>query len=346
MLLGFVREKVMNQVRRRQFLIAAGARLAAPLAVGLLAPHFPSIAQPQSRIPRIGFLSPGARNFETYQAFLRGMRELGYIEGKNVLIEARFADGKLERLPLLAEELVKSRIDLLVAGSTPGVRAARRATETVPIVMVAVGDPVGSGFVASLPRPGGNVTGHAILTQDTSTKLLEILKDAMPKLSRITALINSGNPNHAIAVKNIQEAGGKLNVRVAVAAVQAAHEIEAIFAAAAREQQDAVVVPADPLFTVQRREIADFALRHKLPTAFSQSTNVDAGGLLSYGASIADSFRRGAYFVDRIIKGAKPRELPVEQVTTLEFVINLKTAKALGLKIPPAVLARAERVID
>ena len=328
----------MCHFRRRQFLIVAGALLAAA--------HLPCIAQPQSRIPRIGFLSPGALDSLNYQEFLRGMRVLGYVDGKNIVMEARHADGKLDRLPVLAEDLLRSKIDIMVAASTPGVRAARRASDVIPIVMVAVGDPVGSGFVKSLSRPGGNITGHSILTQDTAPKLLELVRDAMPKASRITALVNSDNPNHTIVLKNIRNTGEKLNLRVSVAAVRVAADLEGVFAAAAREGESAVVVPADPLFNTQAHEIANFALRHKLPTAFSQSRNVEAGGLLSYGASIADSFRRGAAYVDRIIKGAKPGELPVEQVTIFETVINLKTAKALGLTIPQSLLLRADRVIE
>ncbi len=274
------------------------------------------------------------------------MRALGYVDGKSIVIEVRAANGKFDLLPTLVDELLRLKIDILVAASTPGVHAAKRASGVIPIVMVAVGDPIGSGFVASLSRPGGNVTGHSILTQDTAPKLLELVRHVIPEASRITAMVNSDNQNHGIVLKNIQKAAEQLNISVSVAAVRAASEIEGVFAAAAHERQSAVVVPADPLFNLQAHEIANIALRHKTPTAFSQSSNADAGGLLSYGASIADSFRRGAAYVDKIIKGAKPSELPVEQVTLLETVINLKTAKLLGLKIPQSVLLRADRVIE
>ena len=274
------------------------------------------------------------------------MRALGYIDGKNMVMEVRYADGKLNRLPLLADELLRLKIDIILTASTPGVHAARRASEVIPIIMVAVGDPVGNGLVASLSRPGGNITGHSILTQGTAPKLLELVRDAVPKVSRITAMVSSDNPNHNIVLREILNAAEKLKVSVSVASVRAAAEFEGVFATAARERQSAVVVPADALFAVYAQEIASLALRHKLPTAFSQSSNVDAGGLLSYGASTADSFRRGAAYVDKIIKGAKPGELPVEQVTIFETVINFKTAKALGLTIPPSILLRADRVIE
>ena len=336
----------MSHFQRRRLFVVAGAHLVGLLGLSVLATPLPCFAQAQSRVPRVGFLSPGRANLPYFQEFVRGMRALGYVDGKNIVIEIRYADGKLDRLPTLADELLRLKIDILVAGSTPGVRAARRASGVVPIVMVAVGDPVGSGFVANLSRPGGNITGHSILTQDTAPKLLELVRDALPRASRITAMVNSDNQIHSIVLKNIQNAAEQLNMSVSVAAVRAATELEGVFAAAAHERQSAVVVPADPLFNVQAHEIANFALRYKLPTAFSQSSNVDAGGLLSYGASIADSFRRGAAYVDKIIKGAKPGELPVEQVTIFETVINLKTAKALGLKIPQSVLLRADRVIE
>jgi len=336
----------MSHIQRRRLFVVAGAHLVGLLGLSALATPLPCFAQPRSRIPRIGFLSPGARDSLNYREFVRGMHALGYVDGKNIVIELRHANGKLDRLPTLADELLRLKIDILVAASTPGVRAARRASGVIPIVMVAVGDPVGSGFVASLSRPGGNITGHSILTQDTAPKLLELVGDAMPKASRITAMVNSDNQNHSIVLKNIQNAAEQLTMSVSVAAVRAAAELEGVFATAARERQSAVVVPADPLFNLQAHEIANFALRYKLPTGFSQSGNVDAGGLLSYGASTADSFRRGAAYVDKIIKGAKPSELPVEQVTIFETVINLKTAKALGLKIPQSALLRADRVIE
>jgi putative ABC transport system substrate-binding protein len=336
----------MSHFQRRRFLAVTGARLVGLLGVSSLATPLSCLAQAQSRAPRVGFLIPGSANSPYFQEFVRGMRALGYVDGKNIVIEFRYADGKLDRLPTLADELLKLKIDILVAASTQGVRTAKRASGVIPIVMVGVGDPVGSGLVASLSRPGGNITGHSVLTEDTAPKLLEFVRDAIPGASRITAMVNSGNQNHRLALKNIQKAAEQLNMSVSVAAVRAATELEGVFAAAAHQRQDAVVVPADPLFNVQAHEIANYALRHRLPTAFTQSDNVDAGGLLSYGVSIADSFRRGAAYVDKIIKGAKPGELPVEQATLFETVVNLRTAKALGLKIPPSMLLRADRVIE
>ena len=344
--IGLLREDAMSHFQRRRLLVVMGAHLVGLLGLSSLATPLSCFAQARSSVPRVGFLSPSNANSSYFQEFVLAMRALGYVDGKNIVIELRSANGKLDHLPTLADELLRLKIDILVAASTPAAHAAKRASGVIPIVMVAVGDPVGSGFVTSLSRPGGNITGHSILTQDTAPKLLELVRDAIPSASRITAMLNFDNLIHRIVLKNIQNAAEQLNMSVSVAAVQSPAELEGVFATAAHERQSAVVVPADPLFNAQAREIANFALRYKLPTAFSLSSNVEAGGMLSYGASIADSFRRGATYVEKIIKGAKPGELPVEQVTVFETVINLKTAKALGIKIPQLVLLRADRVIE
>ena len=324
-------------MRRREF-----ARL---LSVAALWP-FASIAQPQRRIPLIGFLETLGRDSNLYREFLRGMQELGYVEGKNFAIEARFADGMLERLPALSEELARLKVDIIVTQGTPGVRAVRQAAAATPIVMVAVGDPVGSGFVNSLARPGGTITGLSNLATDVIPKLLEMLKAAVPKLSVVAVLVNPGNSQNADALKNIQAAARAMKIAILRNDVRSPEEIENAFTALVRQRPGAVIVAGDPLIRRQAAQIAELALRHKLPLAALNRVHAEAGGLLTYGANFDLSYRRAASYVDKILKGAKPADLPVEQPTTLELYINMKTARALGLKIPGALLARADRVIE
>ena len=324
-------------MRRREF-----ARL---LSVAALWP-FASSAQPQRRIPLIGFLETLGRDSDLYREFLRGMQELGYVEGKNFAIEARFADGMHERLPALAEELARLKADIIVAQSTPGVRAARQAAAATPIVMVAVGDPVGSGFVNSLARPGGTITGLSVLTTDLAPKLLEMLKEAVPKLSAIAVLVNPGNPQNADALKNIQTAAQTMNIAILRNDVRNPGDIESAFAALTRQRPGAVIAAGDPLIRRQATQIADLALRYKLPLAAQNRVHAEAGGLLTYGANFDLIYRGAASYVDKIIKGAKPADLPVEQPTKFELLINLKTAKAFGLTIPKSLLVRADEVIQ
>ena len=324
-------------MRRREF-----TRL---LSVAALWP-FASTAQPQRRIPLIGFLEPLGRDSDHYREFLRGMQELGYVEGKNFAIEARFADGMHERLPALAEELARLKVDVIVVQSTPGVRAVRQAAAATPIVMVAIGDPVRSGFVNSLSRPGGTITGLSVLTTDLAPKLLEMLKAAVPKLSVIAVLVNPGNPQNADALKNIQAAAQAMNIAILRNDVRNPGDIESAFAALTRQRPGAIIVSGDPFLRRQATQIAGLALRYKLPLAALGRVHAEAGGLLSYGPSLELSYRRAASYVDKILKGAKPADLPVEQPTTVELFINMKTAKALGLKIPGFLLARADRVIE
>ena len=297
-------------------------------------------------MPRIGFLDPGNRDSGLYGPFLGGMKELGYVERKNFAIEARFANGALERLPGLAKELADLKPDVILAQSTPGVRAVIATQTTAPIVMVAVGDPVGSGFVASLGRPGGNVTGMSILTSDVSPKLLEMLKTLIPKLARVAVLVNPANANSTVSLKNIQSAAQKMGLKILPVEAPVVGEIENAFAAIARQRPGAIVIPGDPLFRLNARQIAALALRYKLPLACTNIEIAEAGGLLSYGASLVDSYRRAATYVDKILKGAKPSDLPVEQSAKFELVINGKTAKALGIKIPQSLLITAEKVIE
>ena len=329
--------------RRKLLLVFGAAALAAPLAS--LVP-LAAFAQFQSKIPRIGFLEPGNRDSGLNAEFMRGMQELGYVEGKNITIEARFADGKLERLPALAKELADLKLSMLVVQSTPGVRAVVQTNTTTPIVMVAVGDPIGSGFVASLARPGGNITGMSILTSDISPKLLELLRAAVPKLSRVAVLVNPANANSTVSLKNIQAAARPMGITILPAEAPAASDIDNAFAAIVRQRPGAILIPGDALFRLQARQIAALALRHKLPLAGTNMEITEAGGLLSYGASMADSYRRAAAYVDKILKGAKPGELPVERSAKFETVLNRKTANVLAIKISNELLVRADRVIE
>lgn len=323
---------------RRTFLqIAAAAGLTAPLA---------AIAQTGKAPPVIAFLDPGARDSGIFGPFIAGMKERGYVEGRNFTLAARFADGKLDSLPALARELIDAKPALILAQSTPGVRAVIATKTTIPIVMVAVGDPVGSGFVASLGRPGGNVTGLSILTSDVSPKLLELLKTAMPKLARVAVLVNPVNSNSTVSLKNVQAAALPLDLKIFPFEASSAGDFDKVFAAIARQRPDALVIPGDPLFRLNAKSIAALCARHRLPTATTNSEIVDAGALMSYGASIAASYRGAAVYVDKILKGARPAELPVEQSARFELVINARAAAALGIKIPDSIRISAEKIIQ
>ena len=328
---------------RRRFVIALGLGALAPFAS--LAP-LAGFAQQPAKIPRVGFIEPLSKDSALYRAFLQGMRDLGYVEGRNLTMEARFADSKPERLPALADELVKLKVDIIVAMSTPAVYAAKQATTTIPIVMIAIADPVGSGFVANLARPGGNITGLSNVSADTSRQLLEMLKDAVPKLSRVAVMVNPANSSNGIQLKNINVVAPKMGVKILAVEARNAGEIESAFATMVRQRPDALIVVGDPTFRQQARQIADLALRHKLPTTSMNSALAEAGGLFGYGASISDTYRRAATYVDKILKGAKPGDLPVEQPTLFEFVFNKKTAKALGIKFSNTIQVQATRVIE
>ena len=274
------------------------------------------------------------------------MRELGWIEGKNVTFERRYAENRLERLPELAAELVQLNVDVIVAMGTLGPLAAKRATSIIPIVMPAAGDPLGSGLIASLARPGGNVTGMSLMVPDLGGKRLELLKELLPRLARVAVLWNAANPYAAIVFKETQAAGRTLAIEVQSLEVQSPDDFDGAFAAARSQPPDALIAVEDPLtFTYQKR-IADFAVHNQLPSLHGMKEFVAAGGLMSYGANIADLFRRAAAYVDKIFKGAKPADLPVQQPTKFDFVINLTTAKALGLTIPESFLLRADEVIE
>ena len=316
---------------------------------GALAAPLACFAQQQrSKVARIGLLE--AASASSYanrrEALIAGLRELGYVEGKNIIIEYRWAEGKYERLPGLAAELVQMKVDVIVAASAPAIQAAQQATTTIPIVMVRTADPVGSGFVASLSRPGRNITGLSNINVDVSSKYLELLRAAVPKLSRVTVLVNPGNPNHPNYLKRIQATEKTNSVKISPAQASTASQIEAAFGAMKQERAGALIVLPDPFFFAQARRIAELAAQHRLPTMFWTREPVESGGLMSYGQNIAEHYYRAATYVDKILKGAKPGDLPVEQPTKIELVINLKTAKAIGLTIPQELLLRADKVIE
>jgi putative ABC transport system substrate-binding protein len=304
-------------------------------------------AQQPTKIPRIGFLnavSPSAVSVRI-EAFRQGLRELGYVEGKNMVIEYRYAEGKLDRLPALAAELVRLKVDIIVSAGPQSTRAAKEATVTIPIVMGFDNDPVGSGLVASLARPGGNITGLSTLSPEISGKQLELLKEMVPKLSRVALLGFSGGAVNAQALKEIELAAGAFGVQLQYLEVRDAKDIETAFRAASKGRADAVLVLPSPITLSQRRQVVDLAANSRLPAIYWATEFVEAGGLMTYSVSFTDLFRRAATYVDKILKGAKPADLPVEQPTKFEFIINLKAAKQIGLTSPPNVLARADKVI-
>ena len=320
------------------------------LAVAALMVPLAGEAQQPASLPRIGFLAPSSpedsRVALYLQAFRQGLRELGYVEGRSIAIEFRWAGAEYDRLPGLAAELVRLQVNLIVAGGPPAIQAAKQTTATIPIVMAAVADPVATGFVASLARPGGNITGISNMMPELVGKQLELLKEVLPKVSRVVLLGNPANPNNAVFVQHAQEAARALGVRLQPLEARDRGEIDNAFAAITTEPAGAVIVLADTVLLDHRTRIADHAVRRRLPTVFGVSMFVEAGGLLAYGPSLADGFRRAATYVDKILKGAKPGDLPIQQPTTFELVINLKTAKALGLTIPQGMLQRADRVIQ
>ncbi len=317
------------------------------LALGVL--PLASLAQQPGKVWRIAYLSPLTPSVDATRgdAFRQGLRELGYVEGRNILIESRFSEGKLDRLPALAAELAALNVDVIIAaGGGLIAQAAKGATGTIPIVMTNVEDPVASGLVSSLARPGGNVTGLSALIPELSGKRLELVREMVPKLSRVAVLWNSAYPEKTTEFKQTQAAGKALGIQVQSLEVQRANSIDGALAAATKERAGALLTLPDPLTNTLQARIVELAAKRQLPTMFTQRSPVEAGGLMSYGPSYADLFRRAATYVDSILKGARPQDIPVEQPTKFELVINLKTAKALGLKIPQSLLLRADRVIE
>jgi putative tryptophan/tyrosine transport system substrate-binding protein len=323
-------------MRRKFFCLTLGAMV--------FALCFPAEAQQTKRVPRIGYLSAGTVAMSYTEAFRQGLRDLGYIEGKNIVVEYRSAEGKPERYPQLAAELVRLKVDIIVAaGGTPVAQAAKEATSTIPIVFTGSGDAVAAGLVASLAQPGGNVTGLSFLEPDLAGKRLEVLREAVPKISRIVYLWDPGMPN--LSLKPTEVAARALGVQLRSIEVRRSNDIEGAFRAATRERAGALSVAPHPIFTQNRTRIVELAAKNRLPAIYAWKEFVDVGGLMSYGVSLPDLYRRAATYVDKILKGTKPADIPVEQPTKFEFVINLKTAKQIGLTISPNVLARADRII-
>ena len=317
------------------------------VAFGLVAGPTAADAQPAGKINRIGYLTSASSAAPPFiEAFRQGLHELGWVEGQHIVIEYRFAEGRIDRLPELAAELVRLHVDLILAVPTASTVAARKATGSIPIVMVSVGDPVGLGLVASLARPGGNVTGLAFgVGLETIVKGLELLKEAVPTARRVAVLSNPGNPGQALAVQNLTVAAQSLGLQLQLLEARGPEEFDGAFAAMANGRVGAVLVAADSLFILHRARLAELTAKYRLPSMHGIRENMEAGGLMSYGPSLADQARRAAAFVDKILKGAKPADLPVEQPTKFELVINAKTAKALGLTIPQLLLLRADEVI-
>ena len=311
----------------------------------------PAMAQPASKVYRLGYLSLGsstASYTRPLDAFRQGLRDLGWIEGRNIVIEYRWAEGRVDRLPSLAGELIRLKVDVIVAAPTPPTVAARDATQTIPIVGVSLTEPVAIGLIRSLARPGGNVTGTTYGV-DTGIfgKQLELLKDVVPKVERVAVLINPGSsPSQPLILDGIKAAARSLGLELRMLEARQPGEFDRAFAAMANERAGALLVPGDPMHFLHRAQLADSALKSSLPSMSTQWQWAEAGGLMSYGPSIPDMYRRAATYVDKILRGARPGDLPVEQPTKFELVINLKTAKALGLTIPAAVRARADELIE
>jgi putative ABC transport system substrate-binding protein len=305
----------------------------------------PAAAQPLEKVPRVGFLGPRTRSNDTglVDAFLQGLRDLGWVEGKTIVIEYRWAEGRSDRLPDLAAELVRRKVDVIFAGNTSVAVAAKNATGTIPIVMATGGDPVGLGLVASLARPGGNVTGLSFsVGTDIVGKWLELLKETVPKVRRVAVLSNPANPSHALAIESVIVAARAAGVQLQLLEARGPNEFDNAFAAMARERAGALLV----MLGFHRARLSDLAAKSRLPAMYGSREYPEAGGLMSYGANFRHSFHRSATYVDKILKGAKPADLPIEQPAKFELVINLKTAKLLGLTVPPSLLLRADQVIE
>ena len=326
---------------RRTFITGLGAVLAAPLAAE---------AQPAGQVPRVGYISPGFSSDPLRQrrlgAFRDGLRELGYIDGQNIVLEPRWAEGQYARYPILAADLVRLKAAAIVTVGGAATKAAKQVTSSIPIVMSVVIDPIGSGLVTSLARPGSNLTGTSVMANDLVTKQLELLKEVAPNVSRMAVLWNPDNPSGAAAMSHVKAAARSLGVEVQLVEARNPQEIDRAFAAMTRERAGAVVVLPDAIYGNQIKQIVGLAAQRRLPAMYTLRENADAGGLMVYGPDLRDLERRAATFVDKILKGARPGDMPIEQPTKFELVINMKTAKALGLTIPPSLLLRADQVIE
>ena len=326
-----------TMISRRAFVAA--------VASGLLVP---SIVAAQGKVARIGFLgnSTAALEANLVGPFREGLREHGYVEGQNITVEYRWAEGRYERLPALVQELLAAKVELIVTAGTPAAQAVQRASKTIPLVMVAVGDPIGSGLVASLARPGGNATGLVSIAPDLEGKRIQLLREIVPGLTSIAVLTNPANPFHTVSAEHVRTAASAVQIKASFFPVRAANELEPAFDAMMRQRPGAMVMLADRLFLHHRARIAEFSLKHRLPSVYAYQELVESGGLMSFGPSYPGMHRRAAYFVDRILKGTSPAELPMEQPAKFELVINLRTARVMGLNIPQTVLLQADQILE
>lgn len=322
---------------RREFMTFLGVAAVLPLA-----------ASAQSKIPRIGFMgnSTAALEANLVDAFREGLRELGYEEGRNIVIEYRWADGEYERFSTLVDELIAAKVDLIVTAGTPAALAAKKATTTVPIIMAAVGDPVGTGLVPSLARPGGNLTGLSAIAPDLESKRLQLLREIVPALSYVAMFVNSVNPLHVSSMRQARAAAEKMGIKLQLHDIRKTEDLDDAFTAIRNERPGALLVLADRVFLHNRERIADFTKEQRLPNVNAYTEIVEAGGLMSYGPSYENMHKRAATYVDKILKGAKPADLPIEQPTKFTFVVNLKAAKALGVTVPSQLLDLTDQLIE
>jgi putative ABC transport system substrate-binding protein len=322
-------------ISRRKVLIALAAGALAPTALR---------AQPAARIPRIGVLASTQNSL--LDSFYQGLRDHGYVEGKNILLERRFTGNDVSKALALAQELAALKVDVIFAPSSTFVEAARQATAQIPIVFSSHNDPVGSGHIASLARPGGNITGVSQMATELNAKQLELVRELLPRAARVAVLSNPTTPSHVPALKEVEQAGRKLGFKLHMIEASSPEQLELAFDAAAKAGDQALLLLTSPLSFSEHKRIATLALKHRLPAIFAQSQYVDAGGLISYGPNLTENFHRAAAYVDRILKGANPATMAVEQPTKFELVINFKTAKAIGIKIPQSILVRTDKVIE
>jgi putative ABC transport system substrate-binding protein len=328
-----------NRLNRRDFISLLGGAATWPLGAR---------AQQSAKVPRVGFLGNSTEALETNLVgpFREGLNALGYEEGRNIVVEYRWAEGKYERFPALIAELLAAKVDVLVTAGTPAAVAVKKATATVPLVMVAVGDPVETGLVPSLARPGGNLTGLSSIAPDLEGKRLELLREFAPALALVGVFFNPANPFHTVSMRQARKAAGALGIRLLPLTVRVSQDLEGAFVAILKEKPDALLVLADRVYLHERKRIMDFALRHRLPNASAHKEMVDAGGLMSYGPSYEDMHRRAADYVDKILKGAKPGDLPIQQPTKFDLKINLRAARTLGIETPRTILERADEVVE
>ena len=316
----------------------------------LSAPLCPAAAQPAAKVPRVGYISPGSSSdparVRRFEAFRQGLRELGYVEGQTIVLEPRWAEGRYDRYPALAADLVRLKVDVIVTGGGAATKAAQQVTKTIPIVMSVVIDPLGSGLVSSLAHPGGNLTGTSMMASELVGKQFEVLKEVVPKVSQVALLWNPANPGSAPQLREAETVARALRVELQTLEARNPQEIDSAFAAMTRARVGALVILADAVFTNQVKQIADLATKKRLPSIYGQREYAEAGGLMVYSSNPFDLERRAATFVDKILKGAKPADLPIEQPSKFDLVINLRTAKALGLTIPSSLLLRADHVLE